>query len=92
MRAYDGMDPMVKVEHIWLFSFDLLIFFLHPDVAKLLLRSSEPKPKAWGEPYSLFVPWLGTNSYLSPSHTVKIRALGFTTVVSATLCHNFVPF
>ena len=32
------------------------------------------------------------SAVLSSSHTVRFRALGFTTVLSVTLCQNLVPF
>ncbi|XP_060079001.1 cytochrome P450 4F6-like [Ylistrum balloti] len=38
---------------------------IHPDTAAIILRSSEPKPKDRGEPYSLFTPFLGDGLVVS---------------------------
>ncbi|XP_021368163.1 cytochrome P450 4F4-like isoform X1 [Mizuhopecten yessoensis] len=38
---------------------------IHPDTAATILKSSEPKPKGRGEPYSLFTPFLGDGLVVS---------------------------
>ncbi|XP_067658778.1 ultra-long-chain fatty acid omega-hydroxylase-like [Haliotis asinina] len=54
-------DVAPKIVRAWLGPFLPMIMLHHPDTVKLLLKSSEPKPrgKYVAGPYDMGVPWLG---------------------------------
>ncbi|OWF56652.1 Leukotriene-B(4) omega-hydroxylase 1 [Mizuhopecten yessoensis] len=54
-----------KISGVWLMFFFPILTTCHPDTAKVLLRSSEPKPKRFGEAYYTITPWLGDGLVLS---------------------------
>lgn len=49
----------------WITSLNHYFGVCHPETAKLLLKSSEPKPKGVGQGYRSFIPWLGDGLLLS---------------------------
>ncbi|XP_060078409.1 cytochrome P450 4A25-like [Ylistrum balloti] len=49
----------------WLFFLFPTFLVCHPDTAKLLLRSSEPKAKRFSMVYRSFLPWLGDGLLIS---------------------------
>ncbi|XP_060067285.1 cytochrome P450 4A25-like [Ylistrum balloti] len=49
----------------WITSLSHYFGVCHPETAKLLLKSSEPKPKGLGQGYRSFIPWLGDGLLLS---------------------------
>ncbi|OWF42681.1 cytochrome P450 4F8-like [Mizuhopecten yessoensis] len=49
----------------WITSLSHYFGVCHPETAKLLLKSSEPKPKGIGQGYRSFIPWLGDGLLLS---------------------------
>lgn len=52
-------DTGKRITGVWmLFAFPILTT-CHPETAKVLLKSSEPKPKRFGEAYYTITPWLG---------------------------------
>ncbi|XP_033748641.1 cytochrome P450 4A25-like isoform X2 [Pecten maximus] len=49
----------------WITSMSHYFGVCHPETAKLLLKSSAPKPKGVGQGYRSFIPWLGDGLLLS---------------------------
>ncbi|XP_033748762.1 cytochrome P450 4F6-like isoform X1 [Pecten maximus] len=57
-----------RISGVWLMFFFPILTACHPETAKVLLRSSEPKPKRFGEAYYTITPWLGDGLVLSNGH------------------------
>ncbi|XP_060071003.1 cytochrome P450 4F6-like [Ylistrum balloti] len=54
-----------RISGVWLMFFFPILTACHPETAKVLLKSSEPKPKRFGEAYYTITPWLGDGLVLS---------------------------
>ncbi|XP_060071024.1 cytochrome P450 4A25-like [Ylistrum balloti] len=54
-----------KIVSYWIMGFYPVLSVCHSETAKVVLKSSEPKPKHLGGGYSMFIDWLGDGLLLS---------------------------
>ncbi|XP_067683746.1 ultra-long-chain fatty acid omega-hydroxylase-like [Haliotis asinina] len=55
----EWMKRYPKYFRVWMGPFNPLIRVYHPDTIRAIIKSTEPKAKGFGGPYSALLPWLG---------------------------------
>ncbi|XP_071147890.1 cytochrome P450 4F4-like [Mytilus edulis] len=64
-RHYENICKWPKLHRIWAGGFLPHVLLYHPDTIKVILKTSEPKPRGLGGVYEYAIPWLGEGLLIS---------------------------